>query len=223
MLVAGVLFCLACLFRFYLHVRAWMRRSDIFHDEELLDDAEDANEHAGEAGAPPLATIGSAWNIYRSPTRARAVLSCCRPVALCRALRALPAYVDLKQRIIHASLILLAIFYLRISTLAFKAFRCVTAEDPVTNTASDAVVTYSLYLKEDLQVKITIAQASCGRTAVTLLISLNECAVCLIFYILDPLLHFIASYHCDRCLLSTVSLHSWFPATVLHPPRSRFF
>jgi hypothetical protein len=61
------------------------------------------------------------------------------------------ALLDFKQRLSHASLILLSIFYLRISTLMFNAFLCSRAPDPLTSTASNAVVSYSLYLTEDLQ------------------------------------------------------------------------
>jgi hypothetical protein len=167
MLITGILFALACLFRFYVHVR-----SHIFHvqDEQLADDAEEENQeaetpeaedlgHESQEAEPTRIRVSrrlSTTDFYRPPTSLRTPvkLSLCHPIALWKNLRGLAAYVDLKQRLIHAALILLSIFYLRMSTLAFKSFRCVSAADPVTSTSSDAVVTYSLVLKEDLQVRL---------------------------------------------------------------------
>jgi hypothetical protein len=60
-------------------------------------------------------------------------------------------WIDASQRLQHALLILLSIFYLRLSILQFKAFMCTTAPDPLASTASDAAQTESLYLTEDMQ------------------------------------------------------------------------
>ena len=60
---------------------------------------------------------------------------------------------DAVERMQHALLILLSIFYLRLCILQFKAFVCITAPDPLASTASNAAQTQSLYLAEDMQTR----------------------------------------------------------------------
>ena len=61
------------------------------------------------------------------------------------------AWRDATQRLQHATLILLSIFYLRLAILEMQAFQCAMYPDPLTSSASDAIVTSSLYLTSDLQ------------------------------------------------------------------------
>ena len=68
-----------------------------------------------------------------------------------RRLRATAEWTDFAHRLQHCLLILGCIFFLRLTLLFFRGFRCVVAADPLVSTASDAAATQSLYLEEDLQ------------------------------------------------------------------------
>ena len=76
------------------------------------------------------------------------------PSSLCerfRRLRSTAEWSDFAHRLQHCLLILGCIFFLRLTLLFFRGFRCVVAADPLVSTASNAAATQSLYLEEDLQ------------------------------------------------------------------------
>lgn len=64
-----------------------------------------------------------------------------------------PPWVEFRQRLLHALLILLSIFYLRMVILSLKAFKCVSVIDSDSGSTSDAIATYSLVLAEDMQTR----------------------------------------------------------------------
>jgi hypothetical protein len=64
-------------------------------------------------------------------------------------LKAPTAMQDFSSRLVQSFLVLLTLFYLRVTQLMLSAFRCSYAPDPPTSIASNAPITYSLYLTED--------------------------------------------------------------------------
>jgi hypothetical protein len=119
-------------------------KDDVHSKHQIKDVRGDANEegHPRQKGCCGCVRSLSRWTL----------LFLSHPMVTWRVLRGIPAFVDFKQRYIHSQLILLSIFYLRISTLFFKAFKCEMASDSSEDHSSTAVVTSSLYLTEDLQV-----------------------------------------------------------------------
>jgi hypothetical protein len=66
---------------------------------------------------------------------------------------AFEAWVHFKERLEHTMIVLLSIFYLRVTLLSLLAFSCTRGPDPVTSRDSAEVLSYSLYLTEDMQVR----------------------------------------------------------------------
>jgi hypothetical protein len=97
------------------------------------------------------------------------------PSSLCQRfgrLRSTAEWTDFTHRLQHCLLILGCIFYLRLSLLFFRGFRCVVAADPLLSSASDAVATRSLYLAEDLQTRCWTGGHLQTMAAVLLLLAL---------------------------------------------------
>jgi hypothetical protein len=65
----------------------------------------------------------------------------------------LEVWVEFKERLAHAVIVLLSIFYLRVTLLSLLAFSCTPGPDPVMSRDSAEQLTYSLYLSEDMQVR----------------------------------------------------------------------
>jgi len=105
-----------------------------------------------------VATLGAAAAAGAAGSEAAAPLppSLLHPVHLFRSVRSTPAWSDFRHRTLHAFLILLSIFFLRVCTLCLKGFACASAPDPALqggDSAAAAAVSRSLYLTEDMQTK----------------------------------------------------------------------
>ena len=148
-----------------------LRKADVGGDNHLNAHAADGGSGAGgSADKPPqrTATMRRAGTLRRGQSVRRvatmgtaaaagpAPLSLLRPVQLFRSVRSTPAWSDFRHRTLHAFLILLSIFFLRVCTLCLKGFACASAPDPALqggDSAAAAAVSRSLYLTEDMQTK----------------------------------------------------------------------
>jgi hypothetical protein len=167
MLMSACLFFAGCILRLILNVRAALKADDALQASQLLDDEDESAEPSknvqGDTSDAPSELVSKDANstritvrrnktlpLARTATTIRAQLTTVtRPTLVWRTIRRMPAFTDFKQRCVHALLILLSIFYLRVASLLFKCFVCVESADPAVSTDSDAAVTHSLYLRED--------------------------------------------------------------------------
>jgi len=156
-LCTAVLFLAGCLLRFIVHRRRRTAVQDAPHrlepqDEQqvcrrssMKEDEELSQREGSRSGSMRLAAGTKA-----SDDSAGAASNVSLP------LPPLPALLEFRYRCVHAMLILLALFYLRLSILCFKAFRCVAAEDALEDpdaAADDSTAqpNTSLVLAEDMQ------------------------------------------------------------------------
>ena len=72
-----------------------------------------------------------------------------RKAALVATSVAVPPNVDFRHRVIHSLLILLAIYYLKITTLCIRGVECSMQPDPVSLVSGEPATTSSLYLNID--------------------------------------------------------------------------
>lgn len=140
MAMAAVLFFLACLVRLCRNVR--IAHTSVLAADGLLEEVDEEEVEASTRSK------GSAGGVVQKPS-SPAVNGGAPPRRFART----APFLDFRQRWTHATLILGSIFYLRLTILEFKAFKCSMAPDPVASHDSDAIVTESLYLTEDLQTR----------------------------------------------------------------------
>ncbi len=93
-------------------------------------------------------------------------------------------WLDFKHRLCHALLILLSIFYLRLTTLLFKALLCDRMPDPTAPTDSEAAVTKSLYLREDGQTACWTGSHNSTAAGAIILLVLYSCGFPLFCFVL---------------------------------------
>jgi hypothetical protein len=140
MLVSTVILLLGCVFRMCLRVRAAQRAAaaglSLDTDEGMLEDDDETSRNSVSRAAQAAA---------------EAVGKAAKTKALLKLVMKTAPWTDFKQRVQNAVLILLTVFYLRLTTLMFKAFKCATAPGPLTSTESDAPVHELLMLVEDMQ------------------------------------------------------------------------
>jgi uncharacterized membrane protein YgcG len=156
MLITACMFLAGCVLRFLFHRRrggtvqqAGARTVAVHDEEEEEERSQSAVSRNARQSSKLRATDGAL------PTSDELAVPSAS-VAPTITLRPLSAALDFKYRAIHAFLILLALFYLRLSILFFKAFRCIEAADPLADpdaAADDTNVetTTSYVLEEDMQ------------------------------------------------------------------------
>jgi hypothetical protein len=164
MTLSALLFTLACMVRLCLRARAVTRTVVAVKDDEMdheLDDLTNDDEDfaAGTAvdhedGQVEGHPASSARVLPKSKRRASNLWKGLTPHqrrVMERSAHLSMVWLDFKHRLCHALLILLSIFYLRLTTLLFQALLCDRMPDPTAATDSEAIVTQSLYLREDGQ------------------------------------------------------------------------
>ncbi len=158
MTLSAILFTLACLVRLCLRARAVSRTVVAVKDDEMdheLDDlADDEDVDTNENGQVEGHPASSARVLLKSKRRASNLWQGLTPHqrrVMERSAQLSMVWLDFKHRLCHALLILLSIFYLRLTALLFKALACDRMPDPTAPTDSEATVTESLYLREDGQ------------------------------------------------------------------------
>jgi len=182
MLMAAVLFFLACLVRFCvrayrdelpeatvaedsasackqstetegMRTNAQEDSAHLLHPLPLPDSNPSDQQSPGVqtgAAAMPTADQAAATQLTASTKRMshRRRASLVERVARARSSRS-PHWIDFHERIRHAMLILLCIFFLRCCILEFSTFRCETLPVPPTEISSNAQQTEASYLSED--------------------------------------------------------------------------
>jgi len=166
MLLSCILLLLGCCLRFCLRVRRANRARNRVGPEgayapggeggkagkKVDSDSEDEDAHAlDEEDDDEEPSKSSLHKAERAALEAEGIGRVARTRAMVRLVMKTAPWTDFKQRVQNSLLILLTIFYLRLTTLMWKAFQCASAPDPLSSTASDAEVTYSLMLMEDMQ------------------------------------------------------------------------
>jgi hypothetical protein len=161
MALSALLFALACVLRLCLRIRAVTRTVVVMKKEEMdheLDELADDEDLAPTGTAKDAQVEGQPASSARAQTKSKR-----RASSLWKGLTAHQRRVmersaqlslvslDFKHRLCHALLILLSIFYLRLTTLLFQALVCDRMPNPTAPTDSEVVVTESLYLREDGQ------------------------------------------------------------------------
>lgn len=163
MTLTALLFALACMLRMCLRARAVTCSSAPGMEEEMDHELDElANHHrlATDTIANPAARQVrnqpvSSERILPSPTycaaNQRKGLTPSQQRVMERSAHLSMVYLDFKSRLCHALLILMSIFYLRLTTLLFEGLLCDRMPNPTAPTDSEAIITNSLYLREDGQ------------------------------------------------------------------------
>jgi hypothetical protein len=155
--LSSLLFALACLLRLCVRARmvsvsvASLPSDELDHeldelgDEDVATGTEDVAQVEGRpAAAPRVPSRRRRSALWKGLTpHQRRVME--------RSAHHSAIWLDFKHRLCHSLLILLSIFYLRLTTLLFKALLCDRMPDPATQADSSAAATESLYLREDGQ------------------------------------------------------------------------
>jgi hypothetical protein len=142
MLLAAILFFLACILRLCRRIRASIEDND----DNGIGANENPDHHLLDEDAAAQLTTGHGGHHsnHSIHTHQKHVFA---------GVFSTPAFLDFRQRCVHAFLILLSVFYLRVSTLMMKAFVCELVPNPQAATDSKAILTESYYLSEDEQTK----------------------------------------------------------------------
>lgn len=156
MFLASILFLIACMVRMTVRL---CRSPDISAvsgssgemdaaGHELIDELHAQTRRAGmDDEALPASRAGT----MRGPQSLYQNMSAFQRLGLQKAAHMTAVWTDLVQRSMHSQLILAAIFYLRLTTLAFQSFVCERLPAPTAPTDSESSVAYGLYLVADGQ------------------------------------------------------------------------
>ena len=136
-------------------------------DHELDDLADDQTDPV--KGQPPSKPLR---NYRRRPSTLWKGLTPHQRRVMERTAQLSMVWLDFKLRLCHALLILLSIFYLRLTTLLFKGLLCDRMPNPTAPTDSEAVMTESLYLREDGQTSCWSGAHISTATGVIILLTL---------------------------------------------------
>ena len=157
---SALLFALACLARLCLRARtitrtvaATVNDDELDHElDELADDDPVADTEGQVEGQPSMHRIRShPSRRARRPSTLWKGLTPHQRRVMERSAQLSAVWLDFKHRLCHSLLILLSIFYLRLTTLLFKALVCDHMPNRTAPMDSSAVMTESLFLREDGQ------------------------------------------------------------------------
>jgi hypothetical protein len=157
MAFSALLFTLACLVRLCLRART-ATRSVVPTDDELdheLDEIAHEDPLADTDDVPQIEGRPAVKRLQSQRAHRRSTLwkglSPYQRRVMERSAQLSAVWLDFKHRLCHSLLILLSIFYLRVTTLLFEALVCDRMPNPTAPADSDATVTESLFLREDGQ------------------------------------------------------------------------
>ncbi len=149
MAFAGILFAFACLLRLCIRARLVTRTVVPTNINEEMD--HELDDLGGDDTAEQVEGQPAAKKPSRRPSSMWKGLSPHHHRLMGRVAQLSMVWLEFKLRLCHAVLILLSIFYLRLTTLLFQGLVCDQMPNPMAPTDSEAIVTTSLYLREDGQ------------------------------------------------------------------------